>query len=46
MRLIILLLAIAGAVALSFALYELSGGRLIFFGLPLVFVGPLAWRRR
>jgi hypothetical protein len=46
MRPVILLLVLAIAVALSAALYWASGGRLIFFALPLVFVGPLAFRRR
>ena len=46
MRPLVLLLVLLGAIALSVALYWLSGGRLIVFALPLVFVGPLVWRRR
>ncbi len=46
MRVVTLLLVLAGAVALSAGLYLLSGGRVIFFALPLVFAGPLMWRRR
>jgi hypothetical protein len=46
MRILVLLLVILVAVALSAALYRLSGGHLVFFGLPLVVLGPLAWRRR
>ncbi|HEY5676495.1 MAG TPA: hypothetical protein VIR81_06920 [Myxococcales bacterium] len=45
-RLAILLLVLIGAVALSAALYWLSGGRLVLFALPLVFAGPFVWRRR
>jgi hypothetical protein len=46
MRLATLLLVLAATIALSVALYALSGGRVLFFALPLVFVGPLAWRGR
>lgn len=46
MRLLIFLAVLAAAVTLSVGLYYLSGGRMIVFGLPLVLVGPLAWRRR
>jgi hypothetical protein len=45
-RLGILLLVLLGAAALTWALYVLSGGRVVFFALPLVFAGPLVWRRR
>jgi hypothetical protein len=46
MRVLTLLLVLAGALALSWAIYALSGGRAIVFALPLVFVGPLVWRGR
>jgi hypothetical protein len=46
MRLLIFLVVLAAAVALSVGLYYLSGGRMLFFGLPLILVGPLAFRRR
>lgn len=46
MRLAVLVLILLTAVALTVVLYRLSGGRLIVFGLPLVLVGPLAWRGR
>lgn len=46
MRLLVLLAVLAAAIAVSVALYALSGGHLIVFGLPLILVGPLAWRRR
>jgi hypothetical protein len=46
MRIGTLLLVVAGAIALSVGLYVLSGGRFIFFGLPLIFAGPFFWRRR
>ena len=45
MRPLTLILVLAAAIALSVALYAVSGGRLIFFGLPLLFVGPMMWRR-
>jgi hypothetical protein len=45
MRPVILLLVLVVALAFSAALYWLSGGKLLFLGLPLVFVGPLAFRR-
>jgi hypothetical protein len=46
MRIVTLLLVLAGALALSGAIYALSGGRAIVFALPLAFVGPLVWRGR
>jgi hypothetical protein len=46
MRLPILLLVMAGACAVSALLWWASGGRVLFFALPLVLAGPLAWRRR
>ena len=46
MRLLIFLVILAAAIALSVALYLLSGGHVVFFGLPLILVGPLAWRGR
>jgi hypothetical protein len=46
MRPLTLLLVLLGAIALSVALYVASGGRFIFFALPLAFVGPMVWRGR
>ena len=46
MRLVVLLAVLAAAIALRVGLSYLSGGHVIFFGLPLILVGPLAWRRR
>ncbi len=46
MRVLVFLAVLAAAIALSVALYELSGGHVLFFGLPLILVGPLAWRSR
>jgi len=46
MRLLLLIAFLVAAVGVSAALYRVSGGHLIVFGLPLVLVGPLAWRRR
>ena len=45
MRLLVFLAVLVAAIALSVGLYHLSGGHLIFFGLPLIVAGPLAWRR-
>lgn len=44
MRLMTMLLVLAGAVVLSIGLYVVSGGRVILFALPLVFTAPLFWR--
>ena len=46
MQLATMLLVFAGAVALSVALYVLSGGHVVLFVLPLVIAGPLIWRGR
>jgi hypothetical protein len=46
MRIPLLLLVLVLAIGLSFGLYELSGGRFVFFGLPLVFASPFVWRGR
>ena len=46
MRTPVMILVLLGAVALSVALYALSGGRVIFFGLPLIVGAPLLGRGR
>jgi len=46
MRLMTMLLVLAGAAALGLMLYVLSGGHLILFALPLVLAAPLSWRGR
>jgi hypothetical protein len=46
MRIATLLLVLVAAIALSVVLYWVSGGRLIVFGLPLIFAGPFVWRGR
>jgi hypothetical protein len=46
MRLATVLLVLFGAVALSVALYALSGGHVVFFALPLVVAAPFIWRGR
>lgn len=46
MRAPVMLLVLLSAVALSVALYWLSGGRLIVFALPLLLAVPLGWGRR
>lgn len=46
MRLATMLLVLIGALALSVALYALSGGHVVFFALPLVFAAPFVWRGR
>lgn len=40
------LLLVVGAIALSVAIWYASGGRFIFFALPLLFGLPLLGRRR
>jgi len=46
MRATTIILVLLGAIALSAALYWLSGGHLIVFALPLALVGPVVWSRR
>lgn len=46
MRLPVNLLIIIAAIALSVVIYYASGGRFIFFALPLLFGLPLLGRRR
>lgn len=41
-----MILVLLAAVAISVALWWLSGGRVLFFGLPLVVAAPMLWRRR
>lgn len=46
MRIGTTLLILALALALSAAVWALTGGRVAFLFLPLLFGLPLAWRRR
>ena len=46
MRVVSLFLVLAAALALSWGLYAATGGHVLVFALPLVFVGPMVWRRR
>jgi len=46
MRLPVMILVLLAAVALSVALYWLSGGRLLIFALPLVVAVPFLGRGR
>ena len=46
MRLPLNLLIIIAAIAISVGVYYASGGRFIFFALPLLFGLPLLGRRR
>jgi hypothetical protein len=46
MRVTSLILVLAGAAALTAALWWLTGGRAFVFVLPLVLAGPLVWRGR
>jgi len=40
------LLVLAAGIAISVAVYFLSGGKFVFFFLPLIFGLSLLWRRR
>ena len=44
MRLTTTLLILAAGVAVSVAVWFLSGGRFFLFLLPIVFAAPLLWR--
>ncbi|MDB5468166.1 MAG: hypothetical protein JWQ46_2928 [Phenylobacterium sp.] len=46
MRPVTMLIIALGAVALSVAIYAATGGRLVFFFLPLLFGLPFLGRRR
>lgn len=46
MRLTTTLLILAAGVALSFAIWKVSGGTFAFFVLPLILGLPFVWRRR
>jgi hypothetical protein len=46
MRWPVAFVVLLGAVALSVALYLLTGGHLLVFALPLVLAGPVVWRGR
>jgi hypothetical protein len=46
MRLQTMLLATVAALMVCVAIYYLTGGRFVFFALPLVFALPLLGRRR
>jgi hypothetical protein len=46
MRLMTTLLVLAAGLAISVAVYVLTGGRFVFLLLPLVLGLPLVWRRK
>ncbi|HEY0101957.1 MAG TPA: hypothetical protein VGB60_00630 [Brevundimonas sp.] len=46
MRLPTILIIVAVAVLVSFAIYRLTGGAVVFFALPLLFALPFIGRRR